>query len=120
MISALDGQQRKAMMEELIAAVEEDNKDNPRKAGDEIMFIKTLFGKKLTLRDIAKAWGKAHTGVRRFSDETIAIWKKTLDEVGIKSRKEFASMPRSKFNLFLDTLKKNMGSRKKGSIVSGQ
>ena len=120
MITALDNQQRKDLMEELIAAVEEDNKDNPRKAGDEIMFIKTLFGKKLTLRDIAKAWGKTHTGVRRFSDETIAIWKKTLDEVGIRSRKEFASMPRSKFNLFLDTLKKNMGSRKKGSIVSGQ
>ena len=120
MTQALDGKQRKELMNQLIADIEADNKDNPRKAGEEIMFVKNLFGKKLTLRDIAKAWGKTAPGVMKFSDETIDIWKKTLREFNIKSSASFASMPKNKFDQFLAALKKNMGERRKGSIVSGK
>ena len=98
MTQALDGKQRKELMNQLIADIEADNKDNPRKAGEEIMFVKNLFGKKLTLRDIAKAWGKTAPGVMKFSDETIDIWKKTLREFNIKSSASFASMPKNKFD----------------------
>jgi len=120
MIQNLDGKQRKELMNQLIADVEADNKDDPRKAGEEIMFIKTLFGKKLTLRDIAKAWGKTAPGVMKFSDETIDIWKKTLKDFGVSSRTGFANMPSGKFKQFLDALKANMQARRKGSIVSGK
>ena len=119
MISGLDDKQRKALMNELIADVEKDNPNDPRKAGNEIMFIKSLFGKKLTLRDIAKAWGKSAPGVMKFADETIAIWQKTLRDIGVKTRSELLNNA-AKFNAFKDQLKKNMEARRKGSIVSGR
>lgn len=120
MIVALDGKQRKALMDELIADVEKDNAENPEKAGEEIMFIKNLFGKKITLRDIAKAWGKSAPGVMKFSDETIGIWQKTLRDFGINSVTAFKAMPAAKFDQFLQALKTNMSARRKGSIVSGR
>lgn len=120
MTQALDGKQRKELMNQLIADIEDDNKDDPRKAGEEIMFVKKLFGKKLTLRDIAKAWGKTAPGVMKFSDETIAIWQKTLNDFGIRSTAAFSSMPKAKFDQFLVALKQNMDSRRKGSIVAGK
>lgn len=119
MISALDGKQRKQLMNDLIADVEKDNKDNPRKAGDETMFIKALFGKKATLRDVAKSWGKSAPGVMKFADETLAIWKKTMDQVGIKSRAQLFNNE-AKFRAFKEQLKKNLAARRKGSIVSGR
>lgn len=85
MVSALDNKQRKELMNELLADIEAENKDDPRKAGNEAMFIKSIFGKKLTLRDLAKAWGKSAPGVMKFADDTIAIWKKTLRDMGIKN-----------------------------------
>ena len=105
-------------MNELIADVEKDNADNPRKAGDEIMVIKKMFDKKITLRDLAKAWGKTAPGVMKFADETIAIWQRSMREAGIKSPAELQSS--SKFNAFKEALKKNLETRHKGSIVSGK
>ena len=61
----------------MIADVERDNGEDTRKAGEEAMFIKKIFGKKLTLRDFAKAWGKSAPGVMKFADETQAIWRRT-------------------------------------------
>ena len=83
------------------------------------MFIKALFGKKATLRDIAKSWGKSAPGVMKFADETLAIWKKTMDQVGIKSRAQLFNNE-AKFRAFKEQLKKNLAARRKGSIVSGR
>lgn len=85
MISALDSKQRKELMNQLIDDVKADHKDNPTEAGKEIQVIKTLFGKKLTLRDYAAAWGAAHTGVGKYMDETMRIWRQTMNQLGIKS-----------------------------------
>ena len=120
MLTALDDKQRKELMNQLIDDVEKDNPDDSRKAGEEIMFIKSLFGKKLTLRDIAKAWGKSAPGVMKFADETIAIWQKSLRDAGIKNRAELLNSGKAKFNAFKEQLKKNMEARRKGSIVSGR
>lgn len=79
MISALDSKQRKELMNQLIDDVKADHKDNPTEAGKEIQVIKTLFGKKLTLRDYAAAWGAAHTGVDKYMDETMRIWRQTMN-----------------------------------------
>ena len=120
MIAGLDDKQRKAFMNELIADVEKDHGDDTRKAGEEIMFIKKLFGKKLTLRDFAKAWGKSAPGVMKFADETLAIWRRACQAMGIKSIGQFKNMPDAKFQQFLDVLKAKMQGRYKGSIVSGK
>ena len=85
MIAALDDKQRKALMDELVADVEKENAADPRKAGDEIRFIKKMFGKKQTLRDIAKSWGKSAPGVMKFADETESIFRKTLKDMGIST-----------------------------------
>jgi len=85
MLVGLDNKQRKDLMNELIDAVDKDHADDPRKAGEETLFIKKLFGKKLTLRDFAKAWGKSAPGVMKFADETIDIWRKTLKDMNINS-----------------------------------
>lgn len=120
MIAALDDKQRKELMNSLIADVDKDNPDNPRKAGEEAMFIKKLFGKKLTLRDFAKAWGKSAPGVMKFADETQAIWRKTLKDMGITTIAQFKNMPQAKFDQFLKLLKINMEGRRSGSIVAGR
>lgn len=120
MLTALDDKQRKELMNDLIADIESEYPDDPRKAGEEIMFIKKIFGKKLTLRDFAKAWGKSAPGVMKFADETQAIWRRTCREMGINSAFQFKSMPTAKFEAFKELLKKNMGERKGGSIVSGR
>ena len=82
-ISPLDSKERKQLMKDLIADIEKDNADNPRKAGNEIMFIKELFNQKLTLRDFAKAWGATAPGVMKYHDNIIAIWKDTCRELGV-------------------------------------
>lgn len=120
MITGLDDKQRKALMNELIADVEKDHADDPRKAGEETMFIKKIFGKKITLRDFAKAWGKSAPGVMKFADETEAIWRKTMKDLGITSSAQFKSMPQAKFDQFLKLLKINMEGRRSGSIVAGR
>ncbi len=119
MLTGLDDKERKALMNDLIDAVEKDNEDS-RKAGEEILFIKKIFGKKLTLRDFAKAWGKSAPGVMKFADETQAIWRKTLKDLNINSVAAFKSMPEAKFKQFLDLLKINMEGRRSGSIVAGR
>ena len=70
MIQNLDAKQRKNLMNAMIADVEEENSD-PAQAGREIALIKTMFGKKLTSRDIAKMWNKSHLGVQKFADNMI-------------------------------------------------
>ena len=120
MIAALDDKQRKELMNELIADVESDNEKDPRKAGEEIMFIKKLFGKKLTLRDFAKAWGKSAPGVMKFADDTEAIFRKTMKDLGITSTAQFKRLTQPKFEQFLELLKINMQGRRGGTIVSGR
>ena len=56
MLFSLGPKKSKELMNTMIEIAKEDNKDNPKAAADEIMFIKKLFGKKITLRDIARAW----------------------------------------------------------------
>ena len=119
-ISALDGKERKALMNQLISDVEKDHPGDPRAAGNEIMFIKKLFGKKLTLRDFAKAWNASAPGVMKYADETFGIWVKTMRDCGITSKAQFLNMPEAKFRAFIDALKKNMEGRRKGSIVTGK
>ena len=120
MISALDGKQRKQLMQDIIDEINKENGGNTKKAAEEILYVKThLFGKKPTLRDIASAWGKSHVGVKKFADETINIWKKTMDDLNIKSFNQFANMSQSKFDQFLQLLQTNMKSRRRGSIVAG-
>lgn len=81
----------------MVADVEAENAGNPRKAGEEVLFLKKIFGKKLTLRDFAKAWGKSAPGVMKFADRTQWIFNKTMRDLGITSSKQFKSMPRPKF-----------------------
>lgn len=121
MISALDGKQRKQLMQDMIDEINKENGGNTKKAAEETLYVKThLFGKKPTLRDIANAWGKSHVGVKKFADETINIWKKTMDDLNIKSFSQFANMSQSKFDQFLQLLQNNMKSRRRGSIVAGR
>ena len=120
MLVGLDNKQRKDLMNELIDAVDKDHADDPRKAGEETLFIKKLFGKKLTLRDFAKAWGKSAPGVMKFADETIDIWRKTLKDMNINSTSQFRNMPQAKFDQFLKLLKIRMEGRRSGSIVAGR
>lgn len=67
-ISNLDNNQRKELMNSLIDYVEQSNPDS-QKAGEEIRFIKTIFGKKQTLRDLAKAWNVSFPAVKFFKDK---------------------------------------------------
>lgn len=93
MLSALDGKQRKQLMQDMIDEITKENGGNTKKAAEEILYVKThLFGKKPTLRDIAGAWDKSHVGVKKFADETVNIWKKTLNDLNIKSVSQFKNM----------------------------
>ena len=107
-------------MNELMDEIDQDNPNDPRKAGEEQMAIKQLFGKKITLRDLAKAWGKSPPGVMKFADETMHILAKTMRDMGIKTVRQFKSMPEGKFKQFLELLKVNMRGRHGGTIVSGR
>ena len=121
MISALDSKQRKQLIQDMIDEITKENGGNAKKAAEEIMYVKTyLFGKKPTLRDIAGAWDKSHVGVKKFADETINIWKKTLNDLNIKSISQFKNMSQPKFEQFLQLLKINMEGRRSGSIVAGR
>jgi hypothetical protein len=66
----LDAKQRKSLMKSMIADVEKENTDSA-KAGAEIALIKTMFGKKLTSYDLAKAWDRSHVGVQKFGDSML-------------------------------------------------
>ena len=123
MIAALDDKQRKALMNDLIDAVEKDNPEDSRKAVEEIAFIKTLFGKKLTLRDIAKMWGKSAPGVMKFMDLTNLMINRSLDDIGLPmSRAAFDTIlhnPKLR-ERYKAALAKRHEERRKGTIVSGR
>jgi hypothetical protein len=57
-------------MKSMIADIEKENTDSA-KAGAEIALIKTMFGKKLTSYDFAKAWDRSHVGVQKFGDSMV-------------------------------------------------
>ena len=79
-ISNLDDKQRKQLMKSLIADIEAENAGNPTKVGDEIRFVKQMFGKKETLRDLAKSWNATFPAVKLFSDRVWdAIIRAALD-----------------------------------------
>ena len=120
MLTGLSSKERKALMNDLIDSVKKDHPDDPGKAGEEAMFIKKIFGQKLTLRDFASAWDKSAPGVMKFLNATIDIWKQTCEALGIKSIGQFKAMPEGKFNQFLQLLKINMEGRRSGSIVAGR
>ena len=120
MVGPLNDKQRKQLMNSLIADVEKDNASDAKRAGAETMFIKTLFGKKLTLRDFAKAWDAAPSGVHRFMNQTLDIFKDTMDTLGISGINRFKNLSEPKFQQFLELLKINMQGRQKGTINSGK
>ena len=123
MLAALDDKQRKALMNDLIDAVEKDNPEDSRKAGEEIAFIKTLFGKKLTLRDIAKMWGKSAPGVMKFMDLTNLMINRSLDDIGLPMTRAAFDQILNNPNLrerYKAALAKRHEERRKGTIVSGR
>ena len=126
MIAPLDGKQRKQLMKELIDDIEKDHPNDPKAAGNEIMFVKELFNQKLTLRDFAKAWGASFPGVMKYHDKIIAIWKDTLREFGVEpdapsGRAKFMRVIHNPvtFEKFKTSLRQNLDKRKKGHIVKG-
>lgn len=126
MIAPLDGKQRKQLMKELIDDIEKDHPNDPKAAGNEIMFVKELFNQKLTLRDFAKAWGASFPGVMKYHDKIIAIWKDTIREFGIEpdapgGRAKFMRLIHNPvtFEKFKEKIKQNLDKRKKGHIVKG-
>ena len=67
LISTLTDKERKDLYKSLLDDIEA-TAATPQQAGNETMFIKQLFGKKPTLRDIAKAWDRTFPGVKIYAD----------------------------------------------------
>ena len=118
MLAPLDNHQRKKLMKELLADVQKDNADNPYKSADEEMFIKKMFGRPITLRDLGKAWGMTFPGAKIDADNFEGAWMTAIRDVGEIGMNGFKNIcaDDAKFAKFIEALKKRLdeyrGSRR--------
>lgn len=132
MLYSLGPKKSKQMMNTMIEIAKEDNKDNPEEAANEIMFIKRLFGKKITLRDLARAWypgedpDKRQQSVNKFCQDTEGMIRVATRRATGKTDGSFANFSKNvvgneaNFNRFLDIIKgmSEQRAKRKNSIIN--
>ena len=81
-LATLTDKERKDLYKSLLADIEA-TVDDPKQQGNEELFIRELFGKKPTLRAIAKAWDRTFPGVKLYADAIeAALYKAAIAATG--------------------------------------
>ena len=115
MISTLTDKERKDLYKSMLADIEATAK-TPQQAANETMFIKNIFGKKPTLRDIAKAWDRSFPGVKIYADAVqAALYSAARKATGLTFSSgalgKIENDPVAKAK-FIDAFEEEMNSRK--------